>query len=360
MAKGKVELPKTAQQRYLEIPVDPSLTTEQIKREKTHERKRLQTTIEQNELPDAMYSFKRSRYEVPDTEKGISSASAFLAQKLRMTDFPVKVELHGTADNTNFKLDPGSPTPRVNLNYGASWQNDFLYAFNTMKGNPSYPELTTLDFARKGISAIHDLSLTDQQKMMNHAIAYLRAMRLQKQLMKDNKDHKRLVFDIKTEWKSDPNTRTATLMKVTTEHPPRPPEPEEEKPLNPKDIIPLIEKINHKKYALSKTAIFKVPGLIPKQNQMRASTLVQNLPDGTRNEYEMYFITTKPSNENPSYYLSVDKNDPFTVRIGKMEYTSGFLSSKSDYGAIEHVLNIDKTNRANAMRQIQELFNVLP
>ena len=187
-----------------------------VEEEQKKQREKLKTSVEQNETPNAMYTFKRSIHEVPDSEKDITAAGASLAKKIGETDGKVKVELYGTADNTNFRLDPRSSTPRVKLDYGASWQRNYLNAFNAMKGNPSYPELTGLDFAKKGIYAIHDLNIADQQKMMNHCIAYLRALRLQKQLLNDTKNSGRLVFEIKTEWKSDPDTRVATLMNVTT------------------------------------------------------------------------------------------------------------------------------------------------
>jgi len=100
--------------------------------------------------------------------------------------------------------------------------------------------------------------------------------------------------------------------------------------------------------------------ILSKESEMSASAIVQNSPSGKKTTYEAFFITTKTSPINPDYYLVVNRDDPYEIGIGRMKYDLGIFTSKSDYGAIEQVINLDKTNRARANQQIKDIFNKLP
>lgn len=168
------------------------------------------------ETPRGTYFFKRSVYDVPETKKDFDKASDYLKKQLESDKTTkVNVVLKGTADSAWFRLDPTSKTPRVDLNRGEQRRIDFLRALKALKAAKSkaVPELAKLDLDGKNLEAIHDLPLNQQQKVMNHAIAYLRAECLQKDLMSQIGSNAKLAMSIETEW--TPTKRIAAVMEIT-------------------------------------------------------------------------------------------------------------------------------------------------
>ncbi|MFA6521236.1 MAG: hypothetical protein WCT53_02525 [Candidatus Gracilibacteria bacterium] len=170
-----------------------------------------QQVEEYKEKPHGTYTFERSAYENVDTKTDFERSYKYLV--LQTGAAKIDVFLKGVADNTTFQLDPKNPN-QVDLNRGADFQTKFLHALTTLKSTGGVIGLGGLDFNKDGLKAVHKLPLNEQQKVMNHAIAYLRAERLQRDLQNVCKGNPPINFLITTEWARDSKTRKATMMDV--------------------------------------------------------------------------------------------------------------------------------------------------
>lgn len=170
-----------------------------------------QQVEEYKEKPHGTYTFERSKYNDISTKSDFERSYKYLA--LQNGAEKIDVFLRGVADNTKFLLDPKSKRPRVNLDRGADFERDYLHALTILKANGALLELGRLDFNKDGLKAVHKLPLEQQHKVMNHAIAYLRAEKLQRDLQGACKMPP-INFVINAEWARDPRTRKATVMDV--------------------------------------------------------------------------------------------------------------------------------------------------
>jgi len=170
-----------------------------------------QQVEEYKEKPHGTYTFERSAYENVDTKADFERSYKYLV--LQTGAAKIDVFLKGVADNTTFQLDPKNPK-QVDLDRGPDFQTKFLHALTTLKSTGGVIGLGGLDFNKDGLKAVHKLPLNEQQKVMNHAIAYLRAERLQRDLQNACKGNPPINFLITTEWARDSKTRKATMMDV--------------------------------------------------------------------------------------------------------------------------------------------------
>ncbi|GEM_PF-6305733 len=326
-------------------------------------------------LPKDIYRFQRSFYEDPKDKTALRQADNLIDKALKnpQDDKELKIVLKGTADKVLFRIDYSTGKARVNLENGPQWQADFLRAMQALQSKNTFPELGSLDFSKQGLYAIHDLSLELQQKFMNHAIAYLRAERLQKDLQEKFKDKHGIIFDIQTEWMDDLTTRVATLVDVQyqpksppivkpgpdPEPPPvAPPDPEKQ-PFDKDEIVKNLLQVENPNYVLSTETIFRSGGLIEKEKMMQSTTLVVE-NSGRQAKYDTFFITSKGNNVNPKYYLLVNQDDPYEIAIGTMQYDNALLTSEAEYGPVTEVINLDKKNRTATLESMKNIFNSLP
>lgn len=335
----------------------------------------LRTQVEKvPNVPHTEYTYKRSKYEVPDTKRDVDGAALILQDALlehgEMSR--LKVKLNGTADKVGYQLDSRSRKPRVKLNYDAQWRNDYSRALVVLKAKGALPELATLDFGMKSLEAMYDLPLAAQQKLLNHAIAYLRAERLAKDLQALGDLGNRVDFEITTEWMTDTVTRRATLMEVSVESqsdevvppvpplPPAPPEDPDKKPISPKEMPEILERLELEKYRISRTATFADDGvIIDRESKMKASTLVQEVTPGSGSytSYEPFFIVDKSSDINPAHYIIFDAKDPYHMSIGRMKYDNGLFKSESNYGTVEQEFHLDRSSRTATKNQLTEILS---
>lgn len=337
------------------------------------------------ELPKFIYKYERSKY-VPIDAGNIDIAGAVISSRQMESDpgKPFKIIIRSTADNVHFRLDSHSKKRRVDLNRGRNWQNDYIRALTSLKNSGALSQLSGLDFGGKGIFAVHDLNLSDQQVVMNHALAYLRGEKLRDDL-KGKIDGENVEFEIKTDWLNDPNTRIASVIDlVYSEKPkppapkppkpiepvptPKPPEPKPPKPIEPAprpspkktpptkpDEIPgLIETLENERFKISKRAILK-GGLLRKTQEMTASTVTKK--DGRI--IDTWFVIDKKNPENPKYYIAIDRSNKFRVLIGEMEYDSGILSIEAKPGKILQAIELDKTNRQATIKSLARILEII-
>ena len=98
----------------------------------------------------------------------------------------------------------------------AKWRTDFFRALTAVQVKGTLPNLKGADFANN-LEAIHVLPIKDQQEAMNHAIAYLRAETLLKDLRKGCVNDAKLVYSIETTWGNNSQTRQAAVVDISVE-----------------------------------------------------------------------------------------------------------------------------------------------
>lgn len=139
-----------------------------------------------------------------------------------------------------------------------------------------------------------------------------------------------------------------------------PPAPPEEPPFTIDEIIPRLLQINHKKYQLSQKATFKSGAIFSKTVEMTAPRIAQKDRSGKNIEMESFYILEKAKPENPPFFLIVNRSDPYEIGIGRVQYDHGFVKSKAQFGTVEKVITLDRTNRRAAEQSIAKLFDSLP
>lgn len=318
------------------------------------------------ELPETGYKYKRSEYD-PEDKGNLAGTATAINKKQQESEpaKPFKIIIRSTADKAKFRLDPNSTKKQVNLNNSPQWRADFARALTEMQtlGRPT--QVAGLDVAGKGLEAIHDLPLADQQVVMNHTLAYLRGERLREdlkgQVQKDNVE-----FEIRTEWLSDNDTRVASVIELeyskAEQKPPEPPEktdppepPEEpDLPLPPEEVPKIIETIEDDKFKISSKAILK-GGWIGKTQEMTSSIVTRT--DGRM--VDTWFVIDKNNPENPKHYIAIDRSNQFRVLIGEMEYESGILNLEAKPGKILKAVDLDQTTRSATISSMYKILQAI-
>lgn len=350
----KVPNPCMETDRYLakaEVKADTKSNTAKLKQDLKEKQELLK------ELPEATYKFDLSS-STPEKEDKVPESLAILNREYAKADETkdFNITITGTADKTLFKLDESSAKPRVKLNYGKKWVDKHLGALKNLQALNTIPELAGLDFDKKGIYAIYKLPLADQQKVMNHALAYLRAEKLKIDLEKKF-NHPNVKFTLQTDWSLKSTKRISNIIDLNYEKkvieppaPPKPPKPPEEPP-EPKipDVIGEIETLENAKYKVSRTATMKetVWGM-DKTKTMNA---------GEIKGLQVLYVIEKSNPENPKYFIAYDPKDPFEVNIGKIKYTNYLLKTSATTETVDKLIPLDKKN---IKKSLQDVLNQIP
>jgi hypothetical protein len=368
------------------------------------------------EFPEIIYQFALSS-STPEKEDKLDEALILLNREYDKAN-PEKefnITITGTADKVLFGLDETSSKPRVNLKHSKAWRDKYLEAFKKLQATNTISELIGLDFDKKGIYVIYKLSLDNQQKVMNHALAYMRAERLKTDIA-SKFNHPNVRFKLQTDWSKKSTRRISSIIDlgytkkestpktpdptpVTPPNPdkppklaeirrkkrppkpepprpeppkpeppkpeppkPEPPKPEPPKPEPPKpepppkpnEVPKIIESLENDKYYMSRTATLEA-GWFGREQEMTASVITHST--GT---YQTLFAINKSNPKNPSHYIVYDPSDPYEVSIGKMKYTSYGYKTTTTEGPIEKVFKLDRTDYRKFQENLQEVLKALP
>jgi hypothetical protein len=388
---------------YLRKPETTPKSTAQEDRDSLKEEIDQKNTIEFKEVPPGMpeiiYKFKRSIYNKPEAEQMEDALIALLSEHEKADpDKDFTITITGTADKKRFEVEWKKGKKRVNLDRGRQFKIDYFRALQALKAN-GMTKLQPLNLAGDGIYAIHDLPYAEQQEMMNHAIAYLRAEKLREDL-KARFPEENVKYKIDTKWIQDNDTRVSTIVDVQyTDKPkvepkpdpvdpkpdpvepkpdpvdPKPdpvdpnpkPKPDPDKPkkpekLEPAQIIKEIESIETDKYKISREAIHyagnSITGLTDEET-MKAPETIANSKSG---DYTSFFVIDKSNPKNPPNLIVVHKEHPNYIYVYDMDYSGNVLWGSANVlqkanRSTKRNIALDNTNADTTRQSILKMFD---